>query len=212
MVDLSLEAIANAYPDYAEEKDLSLESIMTRNGALDVISPYRPTQQPPPAPARKSPPPQAKSSSNNVASVNHPALPPKPSKQKLELLLKVRYFSEQLGHISHSIKPSKERAVTGVNKVKDMVHSIEQISRTDNFRAITTSSSSSNNNNSREVAAARLESTLNVTSVEVEWEKTECAETSSVLPEDDVESSVSAATTASREAGKSIELNFNLMQ
>ena len=41
MADLSLEAIANAYSDYSEEKDLSLESIMTRNGALDVISPYR---------------------------------------------------------------------------------------------------------------------------------------------------------------------------
>ena len=85
MADLSLEAIANAYSDYSEEKDLSLESIMTRNGALDVIRPYRTTTPPPP-------PPQARSSSSNNAvsgNHNHPALPPKPSKQKLELLMKV---------------------------------------------------------------------------------------------------------------------------
>ena len=88
MVDLSVEAIANVYSDYSEEKDLSLESIMTRNGALDVIRPYRMT-----TPPHQQPPPQARSSSsNNVASgnPNHPALPPKPSKQKLELLLKVQ--------------------------------------------------------------------------------------------------------------------------
>ena len=95
MVDLSLEAIANVYSDYSEEKDLSLESIMTRNGALDVIRPYRMTTPPPPPPPppHQQPPPQARSSSsNNVASgnPNHPALPPKPSKQKLELLLKVQ--------------------------------------------------------------------------------------------------------------------------
>ena len=93
MVDLSVEAIATAYSDYSEEKDLSLESIMTRNGALDVIRPYRMTTPPPPLPPHQQPPPQARSSSsNNVASGNHnhPALPPKPSKQKLELLLKVQ--------------------------------------------------------------------------------------------------------------------------
>ena len=97
MVDLSLEAIATAYSDYSEEKDLSLESIMTRNGALDVIRPYRMTTPPPPPPHQQQPPPPARSSSsNNVASgnhnpnPNHPALPPKPSKQKLELLLKVQ--------------------------------------------------------------------------------------------------------------------------
>ena len=96
VVDLSLEAIANAYSDYSEDKDLSLESIMTRNGALDVISPYRPQPQPQQqqlqqqqtSPQAKTPP--QKSSSNNGASGHHhPALPPKPSKQKLELLLKV---------------------------------------------------------------------------------------------------------------------------
>lgn len=104
--------------------------------------------------------------------------------------------------------------MTGVNKVKDMVHSIERISRTDNFRANANNSidndndDNENNNNKRNVAGARLESPLNVTSVEVEWEKTECAETNSLLPEDDVESSVSAATTASREAANRSSLTF----
>ena len=93
--------------------------------------------------------------------------------------------------------------------MKDMVHSIEQISRMDNARA--TSNKCNNNNssssNTRDVTTATVESPLNVTSVEVEWEKAECAlETSSLLlPEDDVESSVSAATTASREAGRLID-------
>ena len=93
VVDLTLEAIANAYPDFSEEKDLSLESIMTRNGALDVIPPQR--AHTPPAPQQQHPWSQAKSSSNNTALGIHPALPPKPSKQKLELLLKVRSFSER---------------------------------------------------------------------------------------------------------------------
>ena len=108
-----------------------------------------------------------------------------------------------------------------------MVQSIEQISRTDNSRANSStcggssgSSGSSSNNSSGEAAAARLESALNVTSVEVEWERAECARADTASsPEDDVESSVSAATTASREAGRqmgtsidrSIELNFYLI-
>ena len=104
-----------------------------------------------------------------------------------------------------------------------MVQSIEQISRTDNSRANSSTcggSSGGSNNSSGEAAAARLESALNVTSVEVEWERAECARADTASsPEDDVESSVSAATTASREAGRqmgtsidrSIELNFYLI-
>ena len=107
-----------------------------------------------------------------------------------------------------------------------MVQSIEQISRTDNSRANSSTcggssgSSGGGNNSSGEAAAARLESALNVTSVEVEWERAECARADTASsPEDDVESSVSAATTASREAGRqmgtsidrSIELNFYLI-
>ena len=112
--------------------------------------------------------------------------------------------------------PPQERAVNGTNKVKDMVNSIEQIGRTENFLG-NTSSDSNNDSNKSDVppaaAADQPESGLNVTSVEVEWERGECdaaaaaAETVSLpLPEeDDVESSVSAATTASREDANSID-------
>ena len=111
----------------------------------------------------------------------------------------------------HFIKPPQERALTGPNKVKDMVNSIEQISRTDNFLGNTGSGSNNDSNTACSKSDVQPESTLNVTSVEVEWERGECAaaaaETVSLpLPEeDDVESSVSAATTASREDAKSID-------
>ena len=93
-----------------------------------------------------------------------------------------------------------------------MVNSIEQISRTDNFLGNTVNSSTNDSNNVSSKSDVQPESTLNVTSVEVEWERGECAAAAAAdtvslpLPEeDDVESSVSAATTASREDANSIE-------
>ena len=92
-----------------------------------------------------------------------------------------------------------------------MVNSIEQISRADNFLGNTCNSSNNDSNDVSSKSDVQPESTLNVTSVEVEWERGECAaavaETVSLpLPEeDDVESSVSAATTASREDANSID-------
>ena len=92
-----------------------------------------------------------------------------------------------------------------------MVNSIEQISRTDNFLGNTVNSSINDSNTACSKSDVQPESTLNVTSVEVEWERGECAaaaaDTVSLpLPEeDDVESSVSAATTASRQDANSIE-------
>ena len=93
-----------------------------------------------------------------------------------------------------------------------MVNSIEQISRTDNFLGNTGSGSSNASNDVSSKSDVQPESTLNVTSVEVEWERGECAAAAAAdtvslpLPEeDDVESSVSAATTASREDANSIE-------
>ena len=110
----------------------------------------------------------------------------------------------------HFINPPQERALTGPNKVKDMVNSIEQISRTDNFLGNTGSGSNNASNDVSSKSDVQPESTLNVTSVEVEWERGECAAAADTvslpLPEeDDVESSVSAATTASREDAKSID-------
>ena len=69
----------------------------------------------------------------------------------------------------------KERAAAGASKVKDMVHSIEQFSRTtpaDEIHRVNISNG--NDNRAAETATAAA---LNVTSVEVEWEKTECKET-----------------------------------
>ena len=94
-----------------------------------------------------------------------------------------------------------------------MVNSIEQISRTDNFLGNTGSGSNIDSNTTCSKSDVQPESTLNVTSVEVEWERGECAAAAAAadtvslpLPEeDDVESSVSAATTASRQDANSIE-------
>ena len=93
-----------------------------------------------------------------------------------------------------------------------MVNSIEQISRTDNFLGNTGSGSNIDSNTACSKSDVQPESTLNVTSVEVEWERGECAAAAAAdtvslpLPEeDDVESSVSAATTASRQDANSIE-------